>query len=118
MPTHCCRASGPIITVNARGDVSRHPLERSLDRSRRRWRRTTSPRSTAQCESSPRPPQRPELHLRLTLGPGDCIVFDNTRVLHARTAFEGGSGARHLQGCYADLDGLASTVAVLERQRR
>ena len=55
-----------------------------------------------------------ELHLGLKLEPGDCIVFDNTRVLHAH-AFEGGSGARHLQGCYADLDGLASTVAVLER---
>lgn len=58
---------------------------------------------------------RPELELHLTLAPGDCIVFDNTRILHARTAFTDGAGARHLQGCYADLDGLASTVAVLER---
>jgi gamma-butyrobetaine dioxygenase len=46
------------------------------------------------------------------------MIFDNTRILHARTAFEGGSGARHLQGCYADLDGLASAVAVLERHDR
>jgi Gamma-butyrobetaine hydroxylase-like, N-terminal/Taurine catabolism dioxygenase TauD, TfdA family len=27
-----------------------------------------------------------------------------------------GSPGRHLQGCYADLDGLASTVAVLRRE--
>ena len=61
---------------------------------------------------------RPTLHVHLKLAPGDCIVFDNTRVLHARTAFTGGSTARHLQGCYADLDGLASSLAVLERARR
>ena len=35
--------------------------------------------------------------------------------MHARTAFNVTSG-RHLQGCYADLDGLASTLAVLQRE--
>ena len=61
---------------------------------------------------------RPERQLNLRLAPGDCLVFDNTRVLHARTAFgmTPGSPGRHLQGCYADLDGLASTLAVLRRQ--
>ncbi len=34
--------------------------------------------------------------------------------MHARTAFSV-TGGRHLQGCYADLDGLASTLAVLAR---
>ncbi|MFD8752615.1 TauD/TfdA family dioxygenase [Kitasatospora sp. NPDC059577] len=55
---------------------------------------------------------RPELQLTFRLGPGDCLVFDNTRLLHARTAFRQ-DGHRHLQGCYADLDSLASTLAVL-----
>jgi gamma-butyrobetaine dioxygenase len=73
--------------------------------------------------------RRPELALRTRLVPGDCLIFDNTRILHARTAFTapppagaaagstaaGSTGARHLQGCYADLDGLASTLAVLCR---
>ena len=58
--------------------------------------------------------QRPEFQLDFRLTPGDCLVFDNTRLLHARTAFAG-SGGRHLQGCYADLDGLFSTAAVLRR---
>ncbi|WP_330334032.1 TauD/TfdA family dioxygenase [Streptomyces sp. NBC_00536] len=58
---------------------------------------------------------RPELQLDFRLTPGDCLVFDNTRLLHARTAFAE-SGARHLQGTYADLDGLASTLAVLRRE--
>lgn len=56
--------------------------------------------------------QRPELRLDLRLSTGDCLVFDNTRLLHARTAFEA-DGARHLQGCYADLDALAGSLAVL-----
>jgi gamma-butyrobetaine dioxygenase len=57
---------------------------------------------------------RPELQLDFRLTPGDCLIFDNTRLLHARTAFAS-SGGRHLQGCYADLDGLFSTAAVLRR---
>jgi gamma-butyrobetaine dioxygenase len=39
-------------------------------------------------------------------------------MLHARTAFDEtrrDHPRRHLQGCYADLDALASTLAVLER---
>lgn len=48
---------------------------------------------------------------------GDCLIMDNTRVLHARTAFaESAAGHRHLQGCYADLDGLDSTVTRLRRE--
>jgi alpha-ketoglutarate-dependent taurine dioxygenase len=63
---------------------------------------------------------QPGRQLTVRLAPGDCLVFDNTRVLHARTAFSmsPGSPGRHLQGCYADLDGLASTLAVLKREER
>jgi gamma-butyrobetaine dioxygenase len=109
------RASGPIITLNLAGDV------RAI-----RWNdRSIQPPSgpaenIAEIYRALRVfatvLDRPELHLHVKLEPRDCLVFDNTRILHARTAFEGGSGARHLQGCYADLDGLASTVAVLDRR--
>jgi gamma-butyrobetaine dioxygenase len=58
---------------------------------------------------------RPALMLQLRLEPGDCMVFDNTRVLHARSGFTD-AGDRHLQGCYADLDGIESSLAVLRRQ--
>ena len=50
------------------------------------------------------------------LAPGDCAIFDNTRILHGRTGFTG-PGGRHLQGCYADLDGVESAVAVAARER-
>jgi gamma-butyrobetaine dioxygenase len=59
---------------------------------------------------------RPELMLTLPLEPGDCLVFDNTRILHARTGFAA-TGRRHLQGCYSDLDGVASTLALLRREQ-
>jgi gamma-butyrobetaine dioxygenase len=57
---------------------------------------------------------RPELTLCFRLEPGDCLVFDNTRLMHSRTGFTA-AGQRHLQGCYADLDGVESSVAVLAR---
>lgn len=61
--------------------------------------------------------EEPDLQLTFRLEAGDCVIFDNTRLLHARTAFsDEGVGKRHLQGCYADLDGLLSTIAVLERR--
>ena len=58
---------------------------------------------------------RPDLTLRFSLEPGDCIVFDNTRILHSRTGFTA-TGRRHLQGCYADIDGAESAAAVLARR--
>ena len=57
---------------------------------------------------------RPQAQHTFRLEPGDCLVFDNTRTLHSRTGFTAG-GDRHLQGCYADLDGAASNLAVLRR---
>jgi alpha-ketoglutarate-dependent taurine dioxygenase len=48
------------------------------------------------------------------LQPGDLVVFDNTRILYGRTGFS--AGARHLQGCYVDADGLYSSLAVLSRE--
>lgn len=56
----------------------------------------------------------PAAMLTVRLAPGDCAVFDNTRILHARTGFTS-NGSRHLQGCYADLDGIESAVAVAGR---
>lgn len=55
----------------------------------------------------------PESQVSFRLQPGEAFIVDNTRVLHARTAFSS-SGSRWLQGCYADKDGLLSTLAALE----
>ena len=54
----------------------------------------------------------PAMAMTFKLAPGESFIVDNTRVLHAREGFDG-SGHRWLQGCYADMDGLRSTLAVL-----
>src|SRR5262249_11170338 len=58
--------------------------------------------------------QDPRFEVRLTLGPGDLALFDNRRVLHGRTAFAAQAGERHLQGCYAEVDGLRSRLTLLK----
>ena len=59
--------------------------------------------------------KRPELELRFRLHAGDCVVMQNDRTLHGRTAFDPNAGRRHLQGCYIDRDGLESRRLVLRR---
>jgi gamma-butyrobetaine dioxygenase len=58
----------------------------------------------------------PAMEVSFRLEPGESFVVDNTRVLHARKAYSG-TGKRWLQGCYADKDGLLSTLAWLESRR-
>ena len=51
----------------------------------------------------------PKMAVSFKLNSGDCFIVDNTRVLHARTSYKR-FGNRWLQGCYADKDGLLSTI--------
>ena len=55
------------------------------------------------------------MEVTFKLKPGELFIVDNTRVLHARKGFSG-SGKRWLQGCYADKDGLFSTLAAIEEE--
>ncbi|WP_116473933.1 gamma-butyrobetaine dioxygenase [Zobellella maritima] len=59
--------------------------------------------------------REPRFQFEYRLVPGDLLVFDNRRVLHARQAFDLQQGQRHLQGCYVDRDELLSRIRVLER---
>ncbi|MCA0432587.1 MAG: gamma-butyrobetaine dioxygenase [Proteobacteria bacterium] len=55
------------------------------------------------------------MEVTFKLSPGESFLVDNTRVLHARKGYSG-AGSRWLQGCYADKDGLLSTLAAMELQ--
>ncbi|WP_171101584.1 gamma-butyrobetaine dioxygenase [Ruegeria sp. HKCCD7255] len=57
----------------------------------------------------------PAMDVAFKLEPGESFIVDNTRVLHARLGYSG-SGSRWLQGCYADKDGLLSTLAAMQAQ--
>ncbi len=55
----------------------------------------------------------PAMAVGFKLEPGESFIVDNTRVLHGRAGFSAEAGSRWLQGCYADKDGLLSTLSVL-----
>ena len=57
------------------------------------------------------------MEVTFKLAPGESFIVDNTRVLHARKGYSG-AGSRWLQGCYADKDGLLSTLAAMEMRQK
>ena len=61
--------------------------------------------------------ERDDLKITFKLSEGDLMLFDNTRIMHARTAFSK-KGKRHLQGAYTDLDGLYSLLNILESKQK
>lgn len=50
------------------------------------------------------------------LDEGDCVIFDNRRVLHARRAFDASKGERWLKGAYVDDDVYFSKLRVLQEK--
>jgi len=56
----------------------------------------------------------PNMQVSFKLQPGESFIVDNARVLHARKGYLG-AGSRWLQGCYADKDGLLSTLRAIEQ---
>ncbi|EKV06417.1 Gamma-butyrobetaine hydroxylase subfamily, putative [Penicillium digitatum PHI26] len=58
-----------------------------------------------------------EKHIfELKLNPGDCVIFDNRRIVHARRQFNASVGSRWLAGAYVDTDALLSRFAVCRNQ--
>ncbi|RAR15604.1 Clavaminate synthase-like protein [Stemphylium lycopersici] len=50
------------------------------------------------------------------LNEGECVIFDNRRVLHARKAFDASKGERWLKGAYVDDDVFFSQLRVLQEK--
>ncbi|MHC8323542.1 gamma-butyrobetaine dioxygenase [Pseudomonas sp. GB2N2] len=108
------RCLAPIIALDTLGQVSeirmanflRGPFDATVEEMPglyRAYRRFTA--MTRQAR----------FRLMTRLNPGELWCFDNRRTLHARNAFDPGSGARHFQGCYVDRDELLSRILVLQR---
>ncbi|EAW19063.1 putative Gamma-butyrobetaine hydroxylase subfamily [Aspergillus fischeri NRRL 181] len=53
--------------------------------------------------------ERPYNVFQLKLKPGECVIFENRRVLHARNQFNTEQGKRWLAGAYVDEDAVLST---------
>lgn len=106
------RARAPLIELDDHGDVVKIRYNnRSIDTLR------LAPARLAEFYPAYRHfaeiLARESLQLEFRLAPGQLLLFDNTRVLHARRAYAA-AGMRHLQGAYSDLDGLYSTLYRLE----
>jgi len=56
--------------------------------------------------------------ITLQLYPGALIFFDNRRVLHSRSTIAPTDGARWLQGCYVNRDGIHMNYEKLRRSLR
>lgn len=63
---------------------------------------------------------RPENVYERMMKPGECVIFDNRRVLHARRAFEVGDAGkeRWLRGAYIDKDPFMSKLKVMTDERK
>ena len=107
------RSEGPLIETNTAGELvavrynnrSAAPLDMPVD---------VLPAFYDGYRHFGRLLEDPVAQVSFKLGPGDLVMFDNQRVLHARKGFAGNK--RHLQGCYADKDGLYSALRILERR--
>ncbi|KAL2201696.1 Clavaminate synthase-like protein [Sarocladium strictum] len=62
--------------------------------------------------------QRNEYLFERKMNAGDCVLFDNTRTLHSRRAFDGADVGkpRWLRGTYVDKDSYDSKYRVLQNQ--
>ncbi len=60
----------------------------------------------------------PAFQIESSFVPGDAVIFDNRRMLHARSAYDPTAGMRRLRGCYFDPDDVRSTARVLTRSQR
>jgi gamma-butyrobetaine dioxygenase len=58
----------------------------------------------------------PAFQIESAFEPGDAVIFDNRRMLHARSAFDPEICSRHLRGCYLDHDDVRSVARVLLRR--
>lgn len=103
--------TGYIIELNNRGELERIRLNnRSIQAIKLPFAEMTDFYEAYQNFS--RILHSEECKFLCTLQPGELMIFNNERILHGREV--AAEGARHLQGCYADIDSLKSTLAVLK----
>ncbi|KAJ5900085.1 hypothetical protein N7495_004829 [Penicillium taxi] len=53
---------------------------------------------------------------QLKLKPGECVIFANRRIVHARNQFSTATGSRWLAGAYVDEDAVLSRFAVSRKK--
>lgn len=62
--------------------------------------------------------QDPRYVMNFLMQAGECITFDNHRIVHGRAAYSATSGDRYLRGCYTDRAEMRSTYRALMGEGR
>lgn len=62
--------------------------------------------------------QEDKYMMRFMMKGGECMVFDNHRIVHGRAAYSATSGDRYLRGCYVDRGEMRSTYRALVSEGR
>jgi gamma-butyrobetaine dioxygenase len=62
--------------------------------------------------------QEDKYMMRFLMKGGECMVFDNHRIVHGRAAYSATSGDRYLRGCYVDRGEMRSTYRALVSEGR
>ena len=62
--------------------------------------------------------QNDRFMMRFMMKGGECMVFDNHRIVHGRAAYTASSGDRYLRGCYVDRAEMRSTYRALVSEGR
>ena len=107
--------SGPLIELNAAGEIARVRFSNRTEQIPP-LAPATLDRYYAARKQFAALVFAPERTLKLKLRPGDGFIWDNYRILHGRTAFDGNGGNRHMRHCYMDRDTVSSRHKCLLRQ--
>jgi gamma-butyrobetaine dioxygenase len=109
------RARGPMIQLNADGEIERVRFNN--------WLRSAFDIPESEIEPTYHALRRYWLRLRdrrnqvrLKLKAGQMIAVANARVMHGRDPFDPNTGYRHMQGCLMDMDWVRSRQRLLERE--
>ncbi len=62
--------------------------------------------------------QEDKYMMRFLMKGGECMVFDNHRIVHGRAAYSATTGDRYLRGCYVDRGEMRSTYRALVSEGR
>ncbi len=62
--------------------------------------------------------QEEKYMMQFVMKAGECMVFDNHRIVHGRAAYSATSGDRYLRGCYTDREEMRSTYRALVSEGR
>ncbi len=62
--------------------------------------------------------QEEKYMMKFVMNAGECMVFDNHRIVHGRAAYSATSGDRYLRGCYTDRAEMRSTYRALVSEGR